>query len=271
MGGGGGGAGAGVRGGGGASWARLETSNKRLKIHWDTYTRVLEEKLDPETALREVKGRDPRPVLLLRDCDFCVGKDDALLEKSMEDERILLASRWFHCVRVDRGVLQDSHPLHSLFAGPKPAHMVLFSSDGADRSELQGKPSARVLWSAMNRALRKDYKKSADAAMTKWIALLSRFDALDSRKSELTNQRELAADGRKAAELDRKLADLEREIAKTHEEEKRITDLEFRDASIAMPSAVDTDAEAAAAVSRSKAKPSLLDKVKKDQDASKSK
>ena len=37
----------------------------------------------------------------------------------------------------------------------------------------------------MNRALRKDYKKSADVAMTKWIALLSRFDALDSRKSEL--------------------------------------------------------------------------------------
>ena len=139
--GGGGGAGAGVRGGGGASWARLETSSQRLKIQWDTYTRVLEEKLDPATALREVKGRDPRPVLLLRDCDFCVGKDDALLEKSMEDEKILLASRWFHCVRVDRGVLKDSHPLHALFAGPKPPHMVLFSSDGEDRWSSKASPA----------------------------------------------------------------------------------------------------------------------------------
>jgi hypothetical protein len=265
--GGGGAAGAGARGGGGASWARLETSSKRLKIQWDTYTRVLEEKLDAATALREVKGRDPRPILLLRDCDFCVGKDDALLEKSMEDEKILLASRWFHCVRVDRGVLKESHPLNSLFAGANPPHMVLFSSDGEDRSELQGRPSARVLWSSMKRALRKDYKKSADAAMAKWIALLSRFDALDSRKSDLTSQRELTSDGRKAAEIDRKLADLEREIAKAYEEEKRITDLEFRDPAVTISSAVDLDDAAVEAVTRSKAKSSLLDKIKKDQDA----
>jgi hypothetical protein len=263
--------GGGIRGGGGASWARLETSAKRLKIQWDSYTRVHEEKLDSATALREIKGRDPRPVLLLRDCDFCVGKDDALLEKSMEDEKILLASRWFHCVRTDRGVLKDTHPLNSLFAGPKPPHIVLFSSDGGERVEMDGRPSAKVLWTAMSKVLRKDYKKSADTAMSKWIALLSRFDTLDSRKALLAGQREGSDDGRKASKLDKELAEIEREIVKAREEEKRITDLEFRNPEAAVPPAVDHDAEAADAVSKARGKPSILDKVNKDKDKEKDK
>lgn len=260
-----------MRGGGGASWARLDTSSKRLKIQWDTYTRVLEEKLDPATALREIKGRDPRPVLLLRDCDVCAGNDDALLERSMEDEKILLASRWFHCVRVDRGVLKDSHPLNSLFAGARAPHIILFSSDGTQRSELDGKPGARVLWAAMNKVLRADYKKSADAAMTKWIALLSRFDALDSRRSELASQRDESADGRKTSEIEKKIADLEREVTRAHEEEKKVIDLGFRNPAAAGPTAADVDDAAADAVSKAKGKPSLLDKVKKEQEKDQSK
>lgn len=220
--------------------------------------------------MREIKGRDPRPVLLLRDCDNCAGKDDALLERSLEDEKVLLATRWFHCVRVDRGVLKDSHPLNSLFAAPKAPHIILFSADGAQRAELDGKPGARALWGSMNKVLRADYKKSADAAMTKWIALLSRFDALDSRKAELVSQRDESADGRKTSDIEKKLLDLDREVAKTQEEEKRIMDLEFRNPGAAAPTAAESDADAANAVGR-KDKPSLLDKVKKEKEKDQSK
>jgi len=188
----------------------------------------------------------------------------------MEDEKVLLASRWFHCVRVDRGVLKDSHPLNSLFAGARAPHIILFSVDGAQRSDLDGKPGARVLWGSMNKILRVDYKKSADTAMAKWVALLSRFDALDSRKSELTTQRDESADGHKTSEIEKKLADLEREVARAHDEEKKIMDLEFRNPAAA-PTAASADAEAVEAVSKAKGKPSLLDKVKKDQEKDQSK
>lgn len=188
----------------------------------------------------------------------------------MEDEKILLASRWFHCVRVDRGVLKDSHPLNSLFAGARAPHIILFSSDGAQRSDLDGKPGARTLWGAMNKVLRVDYKKSPDAAMSKWIALLSRFDALDSRKSELTSQRDESADGHKTSEIEKKIADLEREVTRAHDEEKKVMDLELRNPPAA-PTAASADAEAADAVTKAKGKPSLLDKIKKDQEKDQSK
>jgi len=171
----------------------------------------------------------------------------------MEDEKILLASRWFHCVRVDRGVLKDSHPLNSLFAGARAPHIIVYSADGALRSDLDGKPGARALWGSMNKVLRADYKKSADTAMAKWIALLSRFDALDSRKAELTSQLDESSDGRKTSEI-----------------EKKIMDLEFRNPTAA-PTAGESDADAADAVAKAKGKSSLLDKVKKDKEKDQSK
>jgi len=188
----------------------------------------------------------------------------------MEDEKILLASRWFHCVRVDRGVLKDSHPLNSLFAGARAPHIIVYSADGALRSDLDGKPGARALWGSMNKVLRADYKKSADTAMAKWIALLSRFDALDSRKAELTSQRDESSDGRKTSEIEKKIADLEREVTKAHEDEKKIMDLEFRNPTAA-PTAGESDADAADAVAKAKGKSSLLDKVKKDKEKDQSK
>lgn len=259
---GGGAMGGGMAGGGLPTFTRQETSRARLKILWENYVKVHEERLDRETALREVKGRDPRPVLLLRDCDTCAGKDDALLESSMEDEKILLASRWFHCVRVDKGVLKDNHPLNSLFPDNNAPHMILYSSDGSVSEGLGGKPSAKKLWGVMNKVLAKDYTRSAEQAMVKWIAILSRFDALDSRKGELKEQRERTENQKKAAALDKELRTVEEQMRKAREDEKKIADLGLRGATNGA-GALDLDAAAAEAVRGTGGRKSLLDKVKK--------
>ena len=258
-------------GGGMPSFSRQETSAARLKIQWEYYVKVQEERLDRETALREVKGRDPRPVLLLRDCDTCVGKDDALLESSMEDEKILLASRWFHCVRVDKTVLKSNHPLNALFPDNNAPHMILYSNDGAVAEPLGGRPSAKKMWSVMNKVLTRDYVKSAEQAVAKLVALLSRFDAIDSRKEELTGQREKTEDPKKASALDKELRTLADQMKKAKEDEKKVADLGLRGtAGVSKP--VDLDAEAAEAVRGSGGKKgSLLDKVKKAEGQEESK
>ena len=248
------------------SFTRLETSASRLKIQWENYVKVQEERLDRDTALREVKGRDPRPVLLLRDCDACAGKDDALLESSMEDEKILLASRWFHCVRVDKGVLKSNHPLNALFPDNNAPHMILYSNDASVAMPLGGRPSAKKLWSAMNKVLTRDYVKPAEQAMTRLIALLSKFDALDSRKEELSGQREKTEDAKKASALDQELRMLADQMKKAKEDEKKASDLGLR-AGTGNTKPVDLDAEAAEAVRGTGGKKgSLLDKVKKPED-----
>jgi len=260
----GGGIGGGMRGGGLPAFTRQSTSQKRLKIQWDTYVKLGEERLDADAAYREVRGRDPRPVLLLRDCDACAGKDDALLERSMEDEKILLASGWFHCVRVDKGVLKDSHPLNTLFVGGDQVapHMIMFSADGAERIGLPGKPSAKKLWNVMNKILVKDYTKPADAAVARWVALLSRFDTLDARLQELTEKRERTEDAKKVGAVEKEIKTTQEQLAKARQDEVAVRDLGLRTGG-ARVQAVDYDAEAAEAVRGSAKKGSLLDKVKK--------
>jgi len=257
----------GMRGGGLPAFTRQSTSLRRLKIEWDTYVKVGEERLDADAAYREVRGRDPRPVLLLRDCDACTGKDDALLERSMEDEKILLASSWFHCIRVDKGVLKDNHPLNALFVGGDQVapHMILFSADGAERIGLPGKPTAKKLWNVMNKILVKDYVKPADAAIARWIALLSRFDALDARLQELTTQREATDDAKKVGSIEKELKTTEDQLAKARRDEIAVRDLGLRGGARAQ--AVDYDAEAAEAVRGANRKGSLIDKVKKPEPA----
>jgi len=262
-----GGIGGGMRGGGLPAFTRQSTSLRRLKIQWDNYVRVSEERLDRDAAYREVRGRDARPVLLLRDCDACAGKDDALLERSMEDEKILLASGWFHCIRVDKGVLKDDHPLNALFMGGDQVapHMILFSADGAERIGLPGKPTAKKLWNVMNKILVKDYVKPADAAIARWIGLLSRFDSLDARMREISTQREGTDDPKKAGAFEKEMKSVEQQLAKARQEESVVRDLGLRTGG-GRGQPVDYDAEAAEAVRGSGKKPGLLDKVKKPEE-----
>lgn len=258
--------GGGMRGGGIAvSFERLETSKKRLKIRWEHPVPVSEEVLDYQTALKEVRGNDPRPLLILRDCDACKGRDDALLSKTLDNEKTLLYTQWFHCVKLDRRVVEENHPWHALFAGDKPPHIFMTTWDGQAAVTLDGLQTQKLLWSSLAKVLRTDYQKDAQGAVRNWLRVLDRFDALDSREKELKRQvEELQAEGatKRAQRLESQLADIAKEREAAFAQEKKVIDLILKHAPEAK-TAAEFDAEAAAEVEAGTGS-GLLDRIRKD-------
>jgi hypothetical protein len=222
----------------GLSFNRLSTALKRLEAAWEFASG--EGSLDEAAAFAAIQRKDVRPVLLLRDCIHSE-RDSTKVSTFTQDERVALAMRWFHCVRVDRDVVKATHPLHALFAGASPPHMVLLTGNGKERVDLPLMPSAAALWSSMLKVLKKEYVKPADEAVARWRALLSRFDSLDSRKAKLAGEAYRNSDPEKREAIEAQIEQIEAEKSKVAAEEKRIADLEHRD-----PQAAAVAAKAAA-------------------------
>lgn len=141
--------------------------------------------------MRELANGDPRPLLIYRVAgpkSASSPKVKKLLDAALKSERFQLASRWFHCVRVDDAVLESSNAYHSLFSGKTPARLLLASRDGSKLVTFLGTDKARVSWRGISSVLKKSYRKDPTAAVKAIERLLSRFDALDSQRTELNAQ-----------------------------------------------------------------------------------
>jgi len=266
-----GGRGGGIRGGGAITFRRLDTSKKRLSVHWDHPIPVGEQILDYQSALQELRKRDPRPLIVLRECDACKGRDDALLSRTLSNEKTLLLTQWFHCVKLDRRVTEKSHPYHSLFAGDRPPHLFITSWDGKFRQDLDGKQSQKRLWGVMSRVLGMEYRKSADVAVKNWLRLLNRFDFLDSRIQELRGQiarMEGKGKKRRAKALEKKLAFIQKDKQAALSSEKKLMDLVLRRAP-KRQLVTDFDEESAAEVKAGGGGGGLLDRIRKGKDPAK--
>lgn len=230
---------------------------------------VSEESLDFETAIAEIRGNDPRPLLILRDCDFCKGKDHALLSRTLDNEKTLLFTQWFHCVKLDRRVVEKSHPWHAVFSQESPPHMLVMAWDGAKRTELDGKQKQSKLWGVLSDIIGVEYKKNPQTAIKSWLRHLDRFDGIMSRQKELKRQLdEQAAKGktRRVAKLEKQLAKLEKEYKATLESETKTLNLILKRAPKAKTLA-DFDAEVVDEVRSSGG--GLLDRIRKDKKAEK--
>jgi len=214
--------------------------------------------------VREIRGSDPRPLLVMRDCDMCNGKDDALLSRTLNNDRVLLGTQWFHCVKLDRRVIEKSHPFHALFGQERNRpHLFMTSWDGSLVIPLPGTQSPREVWVTMEKVLSKDYKKNPTTAVKSWLRLLNHYDTLDSRMKSLREQIDmLEVQGRtkKAKSMGKKLAKLQADHTKVKAEEKKVMDLVLRRAP-KVKTIADFDAEAAAGVSAKGGK-SLLDRIR---------
>jgi len=226
---------------------------------------VGEEVLDLQSILDEIRGKDPRPMIVLRDCDSCKGRDDALLSKTLGNEKTLLLTQWFHCIKLDRRVLEKNHPYHLLFAGSHPPHLFLMSWDGSLRYDLNGKQSQKKLWMTMKKVLKADYKKDALAATRNWLRLLNHFDLLDSQEKSLSAQidRLLGKKGKakKIKALEAKIAKVKKEREATFAKEQKLLNLVLKHAPKKRTIA-DFDAESADEVKASGGG-GLLDKIRK--------
>ena len=233
--------------------SRGPTSRDELTIQW-RYPNLEQEAVDDggrtraiaadraltaEEAFEVLAGDDPRPLLVLRECLTCNGTDDALLTREADNERTMLLTRWFHCVKLPPTVLEDDHPFHVLFEGKKPAHLFVSQRDGQGRIDLKGDQSRTELWGAMNAALAVAYDKvNKKAGPKKALSTLNKLlDDLDGLDEELhlTERRledeieDKGPDGRKAKKLAKELADLRAERSALRAKAIEVSKLKLRD------------------------------------------
>jgi hypothetical protein len=131
-------------------------------------------------ALSALANGDPRPLLVVRECESCAGTDDAFLSREFDNEQTILLARWFHAVKLPTDVLEDTHAFHELFGKKSPPHLFVATADGKTRVDLSGQQSQKELWTAMTKVLRKSYKKNPDAALKEMRKLLDALDRYDN-------------------------------------------------------------------------------------------
>ena len=195
--------------------------------------------LSPDEAYALLAGDDPRPLLVLRECLHCNGTDDALLTRQADNERTMLLTRWFRCIKLPPAVTEDEdHPVSALFAGEDPPHLFVAQRDGAGRIDLKGDQSRTELWGAMNAALavaydKVDRRKGPKRPLGDLVKHLDELDALDEEL--LLTERRLedeieddGPDGRKAKKLFGELADLKKEREELFAELVEAAALELR-------------------------------------------
>jgi hypothetical protein len=139
-------------------------------------------------AFAQIAGDDRRPLLVLRECLTCTGTDDALMTRQADNEKTMLMSRWFHCVKLPPAVLEEDHPFHALFPGDDAGHLFLARANGEGRHDLSGEQSRTELWGAMEKLLKSEYKDKYGAALKKLFDVLDEYDTLDAKIAE-TNGR----------------------------------------------------------------------------------
>lgn len=224
---------------------RGPTSQYELRIDWDhpvrragaagdDHTRAVQARqaLSRAEALAAIAGDDPRPLLVLRECFTCSGTDDALLTRQADNERTLLMSRWFHCVKLPPDVLEADHPFRALFADENPGHLFVARADGAERLDLDGQQSRTELWKIMGARLKGDYESSFEPSLKKLLRILEDYDKVDqaiaSTKESIDEAMEEGKSDSKLKKLEEKLADLEEQKAKARGEAVRLSTLVIR-------------------------------------------
>lgn len=148
----------------------------------DTASQAVRRALSREDALAYIAGKDPRPLLVLRECKTCNGTDDALLSRGdVDNEKTFLLSRWFHCVKLPVDVLEKDHPFRNLFDAKDAEHMFLGTPDGAVHIALESERSRVELWGAMMTTLKASYASNPEAVLRKMERTIDDFDLVDQR------------------------------------------------------------------------------------------
>ncbi|MBK8977738.1 MAG: hypothetical protein IPM29_17665 [Planctomycetes bacterium] len=229
---------------------RLRSAKERLRIDWHypVYAPDLQESqpedgrtsagrasvaLPRERAIYEIRADDRRPLLVVRECGHCQGTEDALLIRRLDNERTLVLSKWFRCIKLPDHVLQADHPFRNLFEGDKPPHLFLCRYDGTDVVAMDGQQKQGDLWAAMERLIGLEYEGDVGDAVRGYLRILNEYDTIDSLEDELRRQleEELDDDGArspKVRKLKHKLEQLGERRARAEAREAELLDLGLR-------------------------------------------
>jgi len=147
--------------------------------HSGSRGRTVRRALPREQAFAELAADDPRPLLVLRECGWCEGTDDALLNERLDNERTVLMSHYFHAIKLPNDVLEEDHPFRELFPQEDAPHVFLATRDGEHVIGLDGQQSPVELWNAMEETLEEAGVRSPERRLEKVTRVLDQFDRVD--------------------------------------------------------------------------------------------
>jgi len=249
----------GPRTGGGIpiSFDRGATSKDRLKVEWvhpvpparsETETSA-QGPLPWETAIPLLwDSNDQRPLLVMRECSLCKDGDEALLQRSLSNDRTLLLTKWFRCVRLPAHIAETNHPFHYVFNNlilkERWPHVFLLAHPGAEAVTFPGTQTQAQLWKGMTSVLEQRYAKDPVKALKEWLTVLDTFDTLDVRRRQLQEQLDEVRSkegpsSARAKKLDEQIAKLNDEREATLAREAKVRDLGL----LPMPRAVGSTAK----------------------------
>lgn len=163
-----------------------------LQIAWDhavfaaprqtSGTQALPGPMTPEAAIAYIAGSDKRPLLVLRECAGCRGTDLALLRTDASNERTLLLTRFFHCVRLPANAAAEGHAFSRLLTGHN--HLLLCDSDGSDRVDFSGSQSQSELIQTMRKAIERNHGIDATGALNELQKALAQMDRIDAQEAD---------------------------------------------------------------------------------------
>ncbi len=185
-----------------------------------TVARAVRSALPRERAFLELAGDDRRPLLVLRECLWCNGTDDALLSRTEDNARTLLMAQWFHCVKLPPDVLEEDHPFRNVFAGDDPPHLILCDWDGSGVVTLKGDQSRTELWEAMETVLERNYVVDVKRKLREWDRLIADYDMADEEVLRLEAQLDLAIE--KYGPKHAKVRKLRKQLERAHEDFDRL-------------------------------------------------
>lgn len=197
----------------------------------------VERALPMEQAYEFISDGDPRPLLVMRECERCKGTDHALLSRSLDNEQTVLLTKWFHCVKLPTNVVMEKHPLYNLFLrekeGERIPHLFFADPNGANRAELPGDQSQTQLWNVMFSYLERCYAEDAKTALKELRQVLSQYDKLDGLEQEVRSriERETVKNGPESAKLkklDGDLAEIDKKRKDLAAREKELRDLALK-------------------------------------------
>lgn len=181
---------------------RGETAREILKLDWTfpvyknpkqtaelaasgTFVAERRRALPRDEAFAFIAGDDPRPLLIMRECGYCKGSDDALLSTRFNNEKTVLLSKWFHIVKLPNHVLEEDHPFRNLFEADAPSHLFVSTTDGSSVHSLSGQQSQTELWNAMAAVLAEVYADDPEGRVQGMYRILDQLDELDEADQRL--------------------------------------------------------------------------------------
>ncbi|MGB0685344.1 MAG: hypothetical protein ACPGQD_04045 [Planctomycetota bacterium] len=186
--------------------------------------------LPKDRAFYTIASDDRRPLLVLRECKLCNGTDDALLSRSGANDKTLIMTRWFRCVKLPMYVLEEDHPFHTLFEEENPPHLFLARWDGSNPIPLRGDLSRTELWDNMYTMLAQEYKKDASKAVKEIERIIAQYDVYDEKiaRLEIAIDDEIERAGPKSRKLKKKRKDLDKakaDLAELKADEAKASEL----------------------------------------------